>query len=145
MKKYQCPKCKHIFDKQLLYCPNCGTKMKYTSDTNASEQVEQKQELCVVDQEVVYCHKCGTSNQKGNEFCEKCGEPLHKAEEDIVRCPKCGSAQVQFVTKTEGEAFNSSGACCGWLVCGIPGLICGAQGDQRQVVIKKCKKCGHEF
>ena len=93
----------------------------------------------------VFCHKCGAKNPASNTYCDNCGARLIKDEEDVIRCPKCGSAQVEFVTKTEGEAYNASGACFGWLFCGIPGLILGGKGDQTQKTVRKCKKCGHEF
>ena len=119
-------------------------------EKNEEQVVDEEQpiqNLTVVEPESIFCHKCGAKNSKTNDFCESCGTRLHKGldDDDVVRCPKCGSAQVEFVTKTEGEAFDSKGACCGWLLCGVPGLILGGKGDQKQVTVKKCKRCGHEF
>lgn len=138
--KKKCPKCGYVDTESLLYCPNCGTELE---DCPEDENI---QEVAVIESESIFCHKCGAKNLATDTYCESCGAKLHKDDdEDVVRCPKCGSTQVEFVTKTEGEAFDSGGACCGWLLCGIPGLIIGGKGNQKQVTVKKCKKCGHEF
>ena len=152
MKYNKCPKCKYTFEGQPDWCPNCGEKLKYKNnekDKDSSSNDEQgKQELILSEPDVIFCHKCGTSNSKSNEYCTKCGEKLHKSEddEDVIRCPKCGSTQIEFVTYQASSNFSAGNACCGYFIFGPLGLLCGTVGnDEPPRTVRKCKRCGHEF
>jgi len=67
-----------------------------------------------------------------------------------IRCPKCGSNNVQMIneTYTTGKDFSGSNACCGWILLGPIGLLCGSCGDGKQahnVNYWVCKKCGKKW
>ena len=66
-------------------------------------------------------------------------------DDDVVRCPKCGSKNVEFVTYQASSNFDKGDACCGYLMCGPIGLLCGAKDKTTAKTVRKCKKCGHEF
>ena len=44
-----------------------------------------------------------------------------------MKCPKCGSENCQIITSThtEGKDFSASKGCCGWLLAGPVGVLCG--------------------
>lgn len=65
--------------------------------------------------------------------------------DDEVRCPKCGSKQVEFVTYQSSQNFSKSNACCGVLLCGPIGALFGVGPKTEGKTVRKCKKCGHEF
>lgn len=118
------------------------------------------------------CIYCGRENADENQHCIYCGEVLgdgnenqqagdgehayvkqelilHKEEphddSNVVRCPNCGSTNVQFVTKTRESDMDASNACCGFLLFGPIGLLCGLTGTRETKTVRKCMKCGHEF
>lgn len=73
--------------------------------------------------------------------------PLHQRG---ISCPKCLSNDIMPVSevKTTGKDFNAKNACCGYLMCGPLGLLCGATGKGKQTITNVCwvcKNCGHKF
>lgn len=54
-------------------------------------------------------------------------------------CPKCGSNNI-FISK---RGFNASDACCGALLVGPLGLLCGQSGANQ--IEKNCLNCGKKF
>lgn len=67
-----------------------------------------------------------------------------------VKCPSCGSTDLTTVsdTHTTGKDFNSSNACCGYLLCGPLGLLFGVDKKGKQQHTDNfwvCKNCGNKF
>lgn len=96
----------------------------------------------------VFCHKCGTKNLATNSICVNCEATLildEENEDDVVRCPSCGSKNIDFVTYQASSNFDKGDACCGYLLCGPLGLLCGAKDNTEAKTVRKCKKCGKEF
>lgn len=113
-----------------------------------NESNESKNEVEVVESDTIFCYKCGTKNLSSNKFCQKCGAKLKNEdadESDVIRCPNCGSKNVEFVTYQASSNFDAGDACCGYMLCGPIGLLCGAQDKTPAKTVRKCKKCGHEF
>lgn len=44
-----------------------------------------------------------------------------------MRCPRCGSENISSIidTKTHTKGFDGGDACCGYLLFGWPGVLCG--------------------
>ncbi len=104
-------------------------------------------ETICTEGEPVYCHKCGTQHSTNDKYCKNCGASLknYENEEDEVRCPNCGSKNIDFVTYQASSNFDKGDACCGYLLCGPIGLLCGAKDKTEARTVRKCKKCGKEF
>lgn len=100
---------------------------------------------------VCFCPKCGAKNPAGSDICNSCGRLMNdektESDDDIVRCPKCGSTQVEFVTKSYTQGASLGNACCGMAIFGPLGALCGLSGagKGRSRAVRKCKKCGKEF
>lgn len=67
-----------------------------------------------------------------------------------IHCPKCGGYDIMPVSEvsTKGKDFNAGDACCGYLLCGPLGLLCGATGKGKQTTTTTywmCKGCGNKF
>lgn len=63
-----------------------------------------------------------------------------------IRCPKCGSDRVQYVASTDYKKGSVSKGCCGYIIFGPIGLLCGLCGSGSTT--KKywvCHNCGCEF
>lgn len=56
-----------------------------------------------------------------------------------VKCPKCGSASITTVKK----GYNAGDACCGAILVGPLGLLCGATDANK--LSNVCQKCGHTW
>ncbi len=65
--------------------------------------------------------------------------------DDVVRCPNCGSTQIEFVTYQASQGYDAAQGCCGILMCGPLGALCGVGPKEKPKTVRKCKKCGHEF
>lgn len=67
-----------------------------------------------------------------------------------LRCPRCGGYNLTPIseTVTHGKDFNPGDACCGYLLCGPIGLLCGLTGKGKQVATNTywlCSDCGNKF
>jgi transposase-like protein len=62
-------------------------------------------------------------------------------------CPKCGSSSLQPVVKTSTSGgFSSGDACCGYLLLGPLGLLCGAHNkNTSNQTWWICQNCGNQF
>jgi tellurium resistance protein TerD len=58
---------------------------------------------------------------------------------DSVTCPRCGSTQIT----AQKKGFGGGCACCGALLVGPLGLLCGLKGANQ--IIVTCLKCGHQW
>ena len=92
------------------------------------------------------CTRCGATNERTANFCKKCGVPLKTqgVYQHTVVCPKCGSHEIQYTTATR-EHDDDLDACCGFLLFGFPGLLCGLFSDPQQSPTRRCRRCGYEF
>ncbi len=70
------------------------------------------------------------------------------------RCPKCGSTNLQALiatdVKTHGKDYSASKGCCGALLLGPFGLLCGSCGKGKQTTTTNttvfvCQFCGYQF
>lgn len=67
-----------------------------------------------------------------------------------MECPKCGNTNLQAVTESTstGKDFSAGKGCCGAILLGPIGILCGACGKGRQInstTYWLCSKCGHKF
>ncbi|MFO7968895.1 MAG: hypothetical protein ACQERX_00425 [Bacillota bacterium] len=112
------------------------------------------------------CILCGKENDDSNQYCYNCGEEFddstfeteNNVEQEIlndpisdkqntnqgVRCPNCNSKKIAYLTK-ESDGFSGSNACCGYIIFGPLGLLCGLSGKRESLTLRKCMDCGHEF
>ena len=110
----------------------------------------------------MYCKNCGTDI--GNlSRCPHCGTeagiPEYNAEVvggaqntaySRVTCPKCGGHNCQPMTETNvtGGGYNAGNGCCGYLLFGPLGLLCGACGSGTTTTHRTywiCRDCGRRF
>jgi DNA-directed RNA polymerase subunit RPC12/RpoP len=118
------------------------------------------------------CPFCGYDNSDTDKICRRCGEDVNafsdsepikeeinkekvvktyyqektdeKQTDGKVRCPRCNSTDVHFVTKSDSD-FDGSNACCGYILFGPIGLLCGLTGNKENKTVRKCMNCNHEF
>lgn len=67
-----------------------------------------------------------------------------------LRCSRCGGHDLTPITETTttGKNFKAGDACCGYLLCGPLGLLCGATGKGKQTTSTTywlCRNCGNKF
>ena len=66
-------------------------------------------------------------------------------ERNKITCPQCGSDDIHFVTTQASQNFDKKDACCGYLLCGPLGLLCGVKDKTESKTVRKCMKCNREF
>lgn len=111
------------------------------------------------------CNFCGSKNEKTAKYCIDCGNrliddshedkkefqdyeiisPSQNKKDGDVSCPRCGSINIHFISKQVGSDFDATYGCCGFLLFGPLGILCGLFSDKETVTTRKCMKCGHEF
>lgn len=65
---------------------------------------------------------------------------MEKEKEDFqAHCPKCGSISITVAKK----GFNANQGCCGAILLGPLGLLCGAREANKMHSV--CMKCGHKW
>lgn len=67
-----------------------------------------------------------------------------------VCCPKCGGTHLQAVNEsnTTGGGFSAGKGCCGYILLGPLGVLCGACGSKTRTTNKTffvCMDCGNKF
>ena len=65
-----------------------------------------------------------------------------------MRCPKCSSENVQIHYEVEKQGFSGGKGCCGWILLGPIGLLCGLCGKNKIKSEEKywtCNNCGSKF
>lgn len=60
-------------------------------------------------------------------------------QENKLKCPKCGSTNI-FVNK---RGYDAGSACCGTILLGPLGLLCGQSGAN--AIEKNCLDCKNKF
>lgn len=88
----------------------------------------------------------------GNSYAQSglLSPPFENTYSGGTPCPRCGSYNLQPITEVSstGKDFNASDACCGYLLCGPLGLLCGASGKGKQIKSETfwlCSNCGNKF
>ena len=67
-----------------------------------------------------------------------------------MKCPKCSCEDCAIVSEvsTTGKDFSAGKGCCGAILLGQIGILCGACGKGRQINTTNywvCKNCGNKF
>lgn len=123
----------------------------------------------------MYCRFCGAEIQETDRFCKKCGKSVQnipatvessassqKAQTEPVNhkksgfCPNCGAGPEncqpipKVNVKTSGSGYSFWDGCCGMILLGPAGLLCGACGGGVKTEVRSetwlvCQKCGTEF
>lgn len=67
-----------------------------------------------------------------------------------IKCPNCGSNNLQVLQEqyTKGKDFKGGNACCGAIIFGPIGLLCGSCGKGKQLKTNHfwlCNNCGYKF
>lgn len=126
----------------------------------------------------MYCRFCGAENPDEAVFCKKCGKKLTAAELEnaqsvsassptpqavppvqqnfAISCPYChaGGESCHPIVKTDvqtsGGGYGFWNGCCGLILLGPVGLLCGACGSSVKTKVRNetwwvCQKCGKEF
>ncbi len=108
----------------------------------------------------MFCKKCGKEIFDNSDYCEECRNTVQKNEPAKRRkcCPKCKSHNLQIVTNTEyssqtkGGGYSAGKGCCGYMLAGPLGLLCGACGSKSQTTVTSksttvwtCLDCGNKF
>lgn len=108
------------------------------------------------------CGTCGAKVDGNASFCPSCGGSTFVVGADAqninitnnngngVRCPRCGAFGCNMVseTQTKNKDFNAGNACCGYLLFGIEGILCGLCGTGSKTKTKNywiCPNCGNKF
>lgn len=63
-----------------------------------------------------------------------------------MKCPNCNSSNIQFGTSTKSSNFSDGDACCGFILMGPLGLLCGLCGSETSTEeFWICQNCGNKF
>ncbi len=67
-----------------------------------------------------------------------------------MNCPKCGYNDCQIIseTTTSGKDFHAGKGCCGAVLFGPTGLLCGLCGRGKRTTSRAfwiCSQCGYKF
>jgi Zn finger protein HypA/HybF involved in hydrogenase expression len=77
-------------------------------------------------------------------------EKLQQLDASLVHCPKCNGTHCRMITstKTDSTPFGLGDACCGWILFGPIGILCGLCGASSSTETKTywvCDDCGKKF
>lgn len=97
----------------------------------------------------MFCKFCGKEIDEDSQVCKHCGKWVGSTAvqnpDNVLKCPNCGSTNIHFITSQGGQEFKKSDACCGYLLCGPLGMLCGVKDKEPTKTVRKCMNCNHEF
>jgi cytochrome c-type biogenesis protein CcmH/NrfG len=70
----QCTKCSYEFEREMKFCPECGTQVTHSS--SSEEKVE------TYTTSIILCSNCGEENPLKNKNCDGCGIKLHGVKKE---------------------------------------------------------------
>ena len=99
---------------------------------------------------LIKCNECGKEISDQATSCPNCGAPVNGApatpqininmnDGPSVKCPKCGSSNLQAISDTHGKGASFWKLC----FCGLLGL-CGT-GKTQTEHYWVCQSCGNKF
>ena len=132
----------------LIECDQCGMVHPYDDQLFSQHEIN----YCISNAPI-FCPECGNQAAAGmcfnthNTFIPK---PIPTASYNSVTCPRCGGRDCQPINEqyTSGGGYDAGNGCCGYLLLGPIGLLCGACGSETKttnVLYWVCKNCGHKF
>jgi hypothetical protein len=66
-----------------------------------------------------------------------------------MKCPKCGNEHCNVINEVQssGKDFSASKGCCGYILLGPLGILCGACGGRkiRNTNYWVCNDCGNKW
>jgi tellurium resistance protein TerD len=89
-----------------------------------------------IQDEAVVCRHC-KSDLRGDKIADV--QPPEVPPANMLRCPRCGSNNI-FVAK---KGYSASNGCCGAVLLGPLGLLCGQSGANK--LEKTCLNCKKKF
>lgn len=149
-----CPECNREISDKAQSCPQCGCPIaKRDPETKPAlpAMIWDGEGYGFISVKCPQCSKISNIKQssadktatgyrlKGEGKCS-CGLTFNEIYRDErVKCPNCGSTEITVMK----EGFNAQGACCGALLVGPLGLLCGA--NEANKLNRHCLKCGHKW
>ena len=81
-----------------------------------------------------------TAPTNENVITRKDNGPKSKSKNDFkVKCPKCSCSSITTIK----EGYSAGSGCCGAILFGPLGLLCGASGANRLYSV--CQNCGYKW
>ncbi len=71
-----CTNCGYNFEKEVKFCPECGTKVLPLGFN--------EEKLQTVTTSIIVCNNCGEENQLKNKFCDGCGVKLVGNKKEVI-------------------------------------------------------------
>ena len=98
----QCNKCSYEFEREMKFCPECGTQVTHSS--SSEEKVE------TYTTSIIVCSNCGEENPLKNKNCDGCGIKLHgvKKEKTITVDKKSKPPYQKPSEPTQRKKIKSS-------------------------------------
>lgn len=124
----KCPKCGKTISDSAKFCGFCGKKFTQTSTKPGYNHNQTAQNS---SQSQIEMAKLQVEKEKL--------KIMQQQNEDVARCPKCGSTSLSEKKK----GYGVGKAAVGGLIVGPFGLLAGGIGANKRQI--KCLKCGHEF
>lgn len=67
-----------------------------------------------------------------------------------MQCPKCGGYNCTIINEvqTKGKDYSAGKGCCGYLLFGWAGLLCGLCGEKKKTTNTNywvCNNCGKKW
>lgn len=138
-----CMYCGTKNEDDYCYCKNCGKPLKSVPDEETLDK--QPMELVPVDKE-----------KREEDTTNRTVHHSTTASPPKICCPKCGAESGSCLsinkatTKTTGSNYNAGSGCCGMILLGPFGLLCGLCGAGKNTTTQNqtwwvCQQCGAEF
>ena len=140
-----CKKCGIKLSENSAFCHICGEPVESSAENQANTQNSNTANDSS-DSQVLYAENIHNATE----------ETIAEAVKSTVICPKCGNAYMRMqvqknVHTSTSDGYSASDGCCGYILFGPLGLLCGVGGNQKTNVTETssklwaCDNCGNTF
>ncbi|MGN0696553.1 MAG: zinc-ribbon domain-containing protein [Oscillospiraceae bacterium] len=141
-----CPKCGKYNSDDSEVCVHCGADLTDVSIGDDSYAENNAADEIYGDIKIIKASINPNLSGGSVIYRQKIQENKEFADIDSIRCPKCGSDNIQYVYETDKKGFSAEKGCCG-LIFSPFGWLCGFCGANKKEITEfwVCKKCGARF
>lgn len=125
-------------------------RMENIQKQQEKTEIIANQQGVMPNQQNVMMNQQGVMSNQQNIMMNQQGVMPNQQGRARLRCPRCQNENLQIITETstKGKDVSAGKSCCGYILLGPIGILCGMCGKGKQMKTTTywiCPMCGNKF